>query len=82
MFGNPAALNKQILARAKPIILKEIGEKLAAALGDDVAQIFVGMKPETATPASSGADCENPRACSRASDRCARHNRSTIIFRR
>lgn len=75
-------VSKQILARAKPIILKEIGEKLAAALGDDVAQILVGMKPETATPASSGADCENPRACSRASDRCARHNRSTIIFRR
>ena len=40
----PNRVSKKILERAKPIILKEFGEKLALALGDDIGQLLLGMK--------------------------------------
>jgi len=39
----PNRVSKQIIARAKPIVLKELGEKLALALGD-IGQLLLGMK--------------------------------------
>lgn len=38
----PSRISKKILERAKPIALKEFGEKLAFALGDDIDQVLLG----------------------------------------
>jgi hypothetical protein len=38
-------ISKALLERARPIVLKEFGEKLALVLGDDVGQLLLGMKP-------------------------------------
>jgi len=40
----PGRIGKAALARAKPIVLKEFGEKLALALGDDIDQILLGYE--------------------------------------
>jgi flagellar hook-associated protein 3 FlgL len=43
----PVRVSKQIIERARPIVLKEFGEKLASAFGDDdLGQVLLGMKPE------------------------------------
>jgi hypothetical protein len=56
----PVRVSKKILERAKPILLKELGAKLALALGDDVGQLLLGMKPETGIPASTSAPALRP----------------------
>jgi hypothetical protein len=42
----PSRVSKAILERAKPKLLKEFGEKLALAFGDDIDQLLLGMKPD------------------------------------
>jgi hypothetical protein len=56
----PSRISKAVLARAKPIVLRELGEKLASAFGDDVNALLLGMKPETGIPASTGAPALRP----------------------
>jgi hypothetical protein len=40
----PNRVSKQLIERAKPYVLRELGEKLASALGDDISQVLLGMK--------------------------------------
>jgi hypothetical protein len=49
----PNRVSKKIIERAKPIILKEFGEKLTLALGDDIGHLLLGMKlPDRADQAA------------------------------
>jgi hypothetical protein len=58
----PNRVSKKILERAKPIVLKELGEKLATALGDDIGQLLLGIKlPDRLDPVSPSAPISHLR---------------------
>jgi hypothetical protein len=56
----PNRVSKEIIARARPIVLKEFGEKLASAFGDDLGQVLLGMKPDQGDPNTEPVQIESP----------------------
>jgi hypothetical protein len=56
----PNRVSKQIIERARPIVLKQFGEKLALALGDDLGQVLLGMKPDQGDPNTEPVQIESP----------------------